>query len=169
MLKFPLPLPIPRRRTDASAKNVSMVSGLCRSSKKTDAAGVVRGRVPTLEGARVEGDDKGKAGCGTPGQRAAGQQQKTYCPWVYTQPHPFTQALGPAHSSSPHTPPPTSCCHSSPSPSSLTTKLHRFTLEVGRGEGGRGAPVLRSICWINWVNGGKLGGKFASRAQLFTP
>lgn len=107
MPKFPLPLPVPRRRNDASAKNVSMVSGLCRSSKKTDAAGVVRGRVPTLEGARVEGDDKGKAGCGTPGQRAAGQQQKAYCPWVYTQPHPFTRALGPAHSSSPHTPPPT--------------------------------------------------------------
>lgn len=24
-----------------------------------------------------------------PGQRAEGQQQKTHCPWVYTQPHPL--------------------------------------------------------------------------------
>lgn len=47
-------------------------------------------------------------GCRMPGQKAAGQQQKTHCPLVYTQPHPLPRP-GPSPfllSARPPVPPP---------------------------------------------------------------
>lgn len=61
-----------------------------------------------------------------PGQRAEGQQQKTHCPWVYTQPHPLPRP-GPGPflcSECPHP-----CGHFSRFPSFIETNHPYFHLK----------------------------------------
>lgn len=81
-----------------------------------------------------------------------GQQQKTHCPLVYTQPHPSSRP-GPAHSSSPHphhpsTSTPNPSCHFSPfHPSSK--QLAHIIVSSGRNTSEKGTCSW----WMKSVNG----------------
>lgn len=107
-------LPIPRRATDVSAKNVSMVSGFYGAPKRL----MLQTRLESVEEESLsEGSVSGrrrkkevKESGGVQDARTegfkTGQQQKTHCPKFYTQPHPsFRPQPGPFLLSS-HSPPP---------------------------------------------------------------
>lgn len=107
-------LPIPRRATDVSAKNVSMVSGFYGAPKRL----MLQTRLESVEeeslsGGSVSGRRRKKEVKESAGVQDArtegfktGQQQKTHCPKFYTQPHPsFRPQPGPFLLSS-HSPPP---------------------------------------------------------------
>lgn len=127
-----------------------MVSGFYRSSQKTDAAdltgaglrkspnsgGSVSGRRKRKKGVEREKEREGEReraeGCRMPGQRAAGQQHKTHCPSVYTQPHPSPRP-GPGPfllSTCPHP-----CCHFSPFSSLIETNYTHLRLKWKKNAG----------------------------------
>lgn len=98
-----------------------------------------------------------------PGQRAAGQQQKTHCPLVYTQPHPLPRP-GPGPFLLSTRPPPLPL--SSPF-LPLLKQIAHLHLKWKKSAGEK-APVLHSSWWIYWVNDGKLGANLQALCS-FTP
>lgn len=124
-------LPIPRRTTDASAKNVSMVSGFYGAPKRRmqqDLTGVSRGRVPLWRECerKEEKERKRVEGCRMPGQRASKQDnnRKPTVPWFIPN---HTPRPGPARPSPPllSTPPTlTPPCHVSQFHPSLKQITH---------------------------------------------
>lgn len=151
-----------------------MVSGFSPELPKDLMKSQLR-KSPALQGARREkevkerGEERDVQDARTQGFKS-GQQQKTHCPLVYTQPHPSYRP-GPAHYSSPNSP----HHHHHPYPllsilsisALIETNYTHYHLEWKERKKRRlEAPVLYSSCWINWVNNRQLGANLQTLCRI---